>query len=71
MAENTWLKAEREFFANKDSDILGVSEKVINKVLERYNRFLQKSLIGESPYVAEDLKLTILKSNGVDVVRKS
>ena len=64
MAENTWLKCEREYFAKKDSDVLGVTEKMVNKIIERYNRFLQKVLLGESPFVAEDLKITMLKSEG-------
>ena len=70
MAENTWLKNERQFFAQTNAIILKLPEKVINTILEKYNRFLQKALIGESPYVAEDLKLTILKSEGENVSRE-
>ena len=71
MTENTWLKLEREFFTGTNAASLKLSEKVINTVLEKYNRFLQKALLGDSPYIAEDLKLTILKSEGGNVSRKS
>ena len=55
MAENAWLKSEREYFAIANCDVLNVDRKIINKILEKYNRFLQKALLGNSPYVAEDL----------------
>lgn len=71
MAENTWLKNEREYFASIDHEKCGVTVKALNKILERYNKFLQKALLGESPFVAEDLKLTMLQSSGGEVVRKS
>ncbi len=71
MAENTWLKNEREYFASNNYDKCGVTVKALNQILERYNKFLQKALLGESPFVAEDLKLTILQSSGGDIVRES
>ncbi len=71
MAENTWLKNEREYFASVNHEKCGIAVKVLNQILERYNKFLQKALLGESPFVAEDLKLTMLRSNGGEVVRKS
>ena len=64
MAEDTWMRCEREFFIKSSKSIVGVPEKTVNKILEEYNRFLQKDLLGDSPYVAEDLKLTILKARG-------
>ena len=65
MAEDAWLKAEREYFVKSEAAELDITEKKMNKILEKYNRYIQKALIGESPYVAEDLKNTILKE-GVD-----
>jgi hypothetical protein len=62
MAEDTFLKMGREFFAREEASDLDITEKKLNKILERYNRALQKSLFGASPYVAEDLRLTIVKS---------
>jgi hypothetical protein len=70
MAEDSYLRVQRQYFASKESKSLGVSEKIINKVVEKYNRFLQKVLIGESPYVAEDLKITILSAGGNTSDRK-
>ena len=62
MAENIWLKVEREYFTDQNSKKLDVPAKIINKILERYNRFLQKALLGESPFVAEDLKIMLEKT---------
>ena len=62
MSEDSFLKCEREFFVTSHASKFDVSEKNLNKVLEAYNRYLQKALIDESPFVAEDLKLTILKN---------
>ena len=62
MAEDTWLKIEREYFVESNIEDLGVTAKVANKIIEAYNRFIQRALIGNSPYVAEDLRLTILKA---------
>jgi len=66
MAEDSWLRIQREYFVDKicESEL---PKKTINKVIEKYNKFLQDSLIDESPYVAEDLKLTILKSREPNV----
>ena len=69
MAENTWFKLEREYFSEKYHLELEVTEKKLNKIIESYNKFLQKALLGESPFVAEDLRLTLLKSGG-EIVRK-
>ena len=65
MIEDAWLRCEREYFAK----VCGVDipKKQIDKMLEEYNRFLQKALIGDSPHVAEDLRLTILKSREPNV----
>jgi len=62
MAEDTWLKIEREYFVESNLEGLEVTAKVANKIIEAYNRFIQKALIGESPHVAEDLRRTILKA---------
>lgn len=62
MTEDAWLKSEREFFVGQYFVELGIDEKKLNKAIEKYNGFLQKALFGESPYVAEDLKWTMVKS---------
>jgi hypothetical protein len=64
MAEDTWLKCEREYFVEANASDLEVLPKVANKIIEAYNRFLQKALLGDSPHVAEDLRLTIIKAAG-------
>jgi len=62
MPENTWLKCEREYFTEQNSTKLKVPAKTINHILEKYNRFLQRALLGESPFVAEDLKIMLEKT---------
>ena len=61
MAEDTWLKTEREYFVSENK-----CNKEVNKALEKYNRFLQKALIGDSPFVAERIKQTLERAgNGI------
>ena len=64
MPEDSWLENERKFFVDNYCKDYKINKIVLNKVLRKYNMFLQKTLINESPYIAEDLKLTILKSRG-------
>ena len=64
MAEDSWLRCEREYFASTEAATLDIPEKKLSKALEKYNKFLQDALFGESPYVAVDLKLTIIKAGG-------
>jgi len=66
MAEDTWLKNEREYFVTKELDRFKILKKTLNDILERYNKFLQKALLGESPFIAEDLKITIERARGVN-----
>ena len=33
----------------------------LNKILKKYNEFLQKALLGESQHVTEDLRKTLIK----------
>lgn len=63
--EDSWLKCEREWFVEKNTKDLDVPPKKLNKILETYNKFLQKALLGESPFVAEDLKRTITKQGEI------
>jgi len=70
MAENSWLKVEREYFIESNKDKFKVLKSTLNKILENYNRFLQKSLLGESPFVAEDLKITMEKAEGKNAESK-
>lgn len=64
MPEDSFLRCEREYFVSIENDKFEISKKVLNELLRKYNMFLQKALIGESPFIAEDLKLTILRSGG-------
>lgn len=62
MKEDLWLKCEREYFVSVEAGQLGIPEKNLNKAIEKYNKFLQDALLGDSPFVAEDLRLTIQKA---------
>lgn len=65
--EDTWLKSEREYFVRTQYGKVGIPAKQLNKALEDYNKYLQKALLGEySPFVAEDLKQTILHGGNSD-----
>jgi hypothetical protein len=64
MPEDAWMRTQREYFVRVEATGLGIAPKNLNKALESYNKFLQDSLIDESPFVAEDLKLTIEKARG-------
>ena len=65
MAEDSWLACEREYFVEKNQKELELPAKKLNKILELYNKFLQKALLGDSPFVAEDLKNTITKQGAI------
>ena len=69
MAEDSWLKCNREFFVNNHYKDFGVTAKIANKLIKAYNEDLQRNLFGESVFVAEDIKLTVLKVGGLKVVR--
>lgn len=58
------MKVQREYFVDTEAVDLEIAPKKLNKAIERYNRYLQKALLGESPYIAEDLKITIQKAGG-------
>ena len=60
--EDAWLKSEREFFVASNFAILGIDQKKLNKAIETYNKHLEKHLLDESPYTAEDLQLQLLES---------
>jgi hypothetical protein len=70
MPEDAWLKCQREYFVETTKSEFDVTAKVMNKIIEKYNKKLQDDLIDESPYVAEDLKLTILKARETDGSRQ-
>jgi hypothetical protein len=63
--EDSWLKCEREYFVEKSAKDLELPAKKLSKIIETYNKFLQKALLGDSPFVAEDLKNTITKQGAV------
>ena len=68
--EDAWLKSEREFFVKGNYTVLTIEEKKLNKAIEAYNKQLEKSLLEVSPYVAEDLQLSLLKSKVAAIENK-
>ena len=66
MQEDSYLRVERQYFAETYEGKLGVPEKLINKILKMYNEFLQKALLGESLYVVEDLRKTLVKARRIN-----
>jgi hypothetical protein len=70
MTEDSWMRCEREYFVTTLEGKTKIPSKDLNKILLEYNKFLQKALLGESPFVAEDLKITILKGGKSDTERK-
>ena len=66
MPEDSYLKVERQYFTETYKHKFDVPEKLINKIVKAYNEFLQKALLGESMYVVEDLKRTLIKVRGID-----
>jgi hypothetical protein len=69
MPEDTWMKCEREMFLKKFSlkrTLTDLQLKFSKELLEKYNAHLVRSLFGDSPYVAQNLKESIIKSQGVD-----
>lgn len=65
MAEDTWMKCEREMFLtayDRKYPLADKVKKIVREVLEKYNAHLVRSLFGESPYVAQNLKESIIKS---------
>jgi hypothetical protein len=64
MAEDSWLKCEREMFLRDYGSKEGLNDakkKEAKKMLEKYNAYLVRALFGESPYVAQNLKESIIK----------
>jgi len=69
MAEDSWMKTEREMFLRSYSPKPAMTDnmrKFAKKLLEKYNAHLVKSLFGESVYVAENLKESIIQSQEAD-----
>ena len=65
MAEDSWMKLEREMFLrsyNPKPTLTDQDRKIAKALLERYNAHLVRSLFGESPYVAQNLKESLIKS---------
>lgn len=70
MAEDSWMKNEREYFVTTIESKYKIPSKILNKILSEYNIFLQKATVGESPYPSEDLKITILSGGNSARERK-
>ena len=65
MAEDSWMKCEREMFLRNykpKPPLTDKDQKIAKALLEKYNAHLVRSLFGESPYVAQNLKESIIKS---------
>ena len=65
MAEDSWMKCEREMFLRSYSPKPKLTDKekrVAQDLLKKYNAHLVRSLFGESPYVAQNLKESLIKS---------
>ena len=62
MAEDTWLKLEREMFLTKLNIVNDKDNKKVKDILQKYNAHLVRALFGESPYVAQNLKESLIKS---------
>ena len=65
MAEDSWMRLERETFLTKYTRTKKLSTKdipIAKEMLTKYNAHLVRALFGESPYVAQNLKESILKS---------
>ncbi len=70
MQEDSYLRVERQYFSESYCSKLGVTEKLMNKILKKYNEFLQKALLGDSVYVTEDLRKTLIKAGGLNGATK-
>ena len=65
MAEDSWMKCEREMFLTNYKPKTPMTDNMLKfgkAMLEKYNAHLVRSLFGESVYVAENLKESIIKS---------
>ena len=68
MAEDSWMRVEREMFLVNYSPKTTMTENMRRfgkELLEKYNAHLVRSLFGSSVYVAQNLKESIIKSLGV------
>ena len=65
MAEDSWMKCEREMFLNNYTPKPVMTENMrrfAKTLLEKYNAHIVRSLFGDSVYVAGNLKESIIKS---------
>ena len=65
MAEDSWLKCEREMFLTSYSPTPAMTDnmrKFAKTLLEKYNAHVVRSLFGDSVYVAQNLKESLIKS---------
>lgn len=70
MAEDSWMKLEREMFLANYKIKPAMTNKEMKSakaLLEKYNAHLVRSLFGESPYVAQNLKESIIKSQESEI----
>lgn len=64
MAEDSWLQCEREMFLNNyvtKPPMTDNMKKFAKTMLEKYNARIVRSLFGDSPYVAQNIKESIIK----------
>lgn len=65
MAEDAWLKMEREMFLRgyeSKPPMTDNMRKFAKTLLEKYNAHVVRSLFGDSVYVAQNLKESLIKS---------
>jgi len=70
MAEDSWMRNEREAFLFKyerKKSLVPKQVKFGKEMLEKYNAHLVRSLFGESPYVAQNLKESFIKSQEAEI----
>jgi len=70
MAEDSWMRNEREAFLlkyKKKNKLVDKQIKFGKEMLEKYNAHLVRSLFGESPYVAQNLKESLIKSQEAEI----
>jgi len=70
MAEDSWMKMEREMFLRgyeSKPPMTDNMKKFAKTLLEKYNAHVVRSLFGDSVYVAQNLKESIIKSQEADL----
>jgi hypothetical protein len=70
MPEDSYLRVTREYFAETNAGALDIPEKKLNTILKKYNEYIDKCLVDETPFTAKNLELAIKKSMEEEFGRK-